>query len=394
MCKYRKLNFDSSAYNTASGYWKVLSNLECSSNYLTVFPNGLIAQIDDDCLFNVWFPDFTYPVFSKVNFINTKLNGYVLVGFENDETILISPKGNIKAKYVYQKDLYCKARLTKEDGISCYHSGFKIFNKFCFIFDTVALKCQNKCFLAKVNKLDFKELFYVGLYEDIEKMYDNKEGLIFVIYKNGEAKIFDKNFKEIKLAYNIKDITVMSNGDFLAKTDLNTCLFNKKAQLIRILNGAVLENYDRFYVIGSKTYDCMTHKQVIADGVPIWSKGNLEVFWRNESIVVKKTVKGNGFNRMEENVIAYNVASKPTVINDALLCWKNKDKTFVLDPRLSKDEIKFEIFNFVKEQTETSDDDLSIKMFDYLVAYCNHLIENDEKKLSLKKLLLSKLFEI
>ena len=371
-------------------YLKILSQIDAEKDYVQIFPNGVIVVISgDDTGANVHFVGKERCLFTNITFVSARLNGYIMLGINENEILLLSPRGNLKAKYTYQKDLYCKAKKEKKNGIDYYQSGFMLYNKFSLSYQMVALKCQNKCYLTKINKLDFNDLFYVGLYDDIKTIADNPEGLVYVLYKNGTAKLFDKSFKEIKID-GLKEVLFLENGDFFAITTRGYTLYDKNAKLVKFLRDVSVKNYSRFYVVDEITFDCRTHKEVCVDGDILFSKNNLELFYHNNKVSVKETKKNPGLNVMEINDILFNIKENPVLVDKKFVVIKSGKHMLVYDWTLSKEEMKHHIFDFVKDVSSSSD--LPIEVFDYLKSLCNHL--SDKGGFLLKDVFLEKMIAL
>ena len=351
--------------------------------------SGIIVAISDEKDISVYYAGDAQSVFNNVRFISVRPNGYVIVGIKDEEVLLLSPRGNFKAKYYYQKERYCKVKTEKENGINCYYSGFMLYNKFFLNYDWVALKCQNKCFLGKINKLDLQDVVCIGLYDDIKTICDNQNGLVYVLYQNGDAKLYDKTLKEIKID-GLKEVIFLENGDFFAVTDCGGYLYDRSAKLIKVLKSVEAKNHDRFYKVGDKTFDCMTHKEVFVDGDVLFVKGNTEIFYKDEKVSVKETRKRPGLNTMGIRDILFNVKEKPVIIDKKFAVITSDKYVFIFDLTLSKDVMKHKIFDFVKNLT--ADKDLSLEVFDYLKSLCNHLTDKDN--MLLKDMFLEKMITL
>lgn len=371
------------------GYLKVLSNLNTKKDYVRVLLSGIIVTISDEKDISVYYAGNAKSVFNDVKFISVRPNGYVLVGIKEEEVLLLSPKGNFKAKYYYQKERYCKVKTEKENGINCYYSGFMLYNKFFLNYNWVALKCQNKCFLSKINKLDLQDVVCIGIYDDIKTICDNPYGLVYVLYHNGDAKLYDKTLKEIKID-GLKEIIFLENGDFFAVTDWGVYLYDKSAKLIKVLKSVEAKNHARFYKAGDKTFDCMTYKEVLADGEVLLVNGNTEVFYKDEKVSVKETKKKAGLNTLGIRDILFNVKEKPAIVDKKFAVIKSEKNVFVFDLTLSKEEMKHQIFAFVKNLTEQ--EDLPLEVFDYLKSLCSYLTDKDN--MLLKDMFLEKMITL
>ena len=196
---------------TIKNFWKVLSKVDLSDNDCAIlFPNDylFVSSEETKYLCGLYTGSSTRTAISGTNFVQVLQSGYVLASINEGEVGLFSPCGNLMKVFVYDKKQFSRVRLVKKEGVNHYISGYSFINKFFLRYNTLAARCANRCYLAKANGFDFNKLFYVGEYEEISEMKDSACGMVYVLYKDGTFKLFDKkllfpiDFREV-LCYNI-----------------------------------------------------------------------------------------------------------------------------------------------------------------------------------------------
>ena len=367
-------NYDNSNLNY---YWEVLSKISYTSNYVNILPNGVIFVIGEDKnLSGIYDGASLYPIMRDISFMLYLNSGYMLIGvgdIDNNkgEVGLFSPCGRLMGIYAFDKQKYSNVVTTKnKDGYRHYTTGFTPINRFFFRYNTLAVRCANKCYLSKANKFDLSNLFYVGLYDDIASMYDNTEGLVAVHFKNGLVKLYDKNFNELHIVDDLSKVVFLLNGDFFAFTkDGKISLYNKKCKLIKNVSSVEVKMYDRFYIIDShKKFDCFSHKECFGDFVAFFDKDNYRLYSENGGISCY--FYSSSTSCTSYNVLA-NCPSTPVVVNNKFITFRDEKNLFIVDPFTPRDTMDYKIYDAISKTPE--DKDLCTEKFMYFKSMLEYM---------------------
>ena len=247
--------------------------------------------------------------------------------------------------------------------------------QFAFIYNTITIRCQDKCYLAKANKLDLRKLFYVGEYEKIADMKDSKEGLVYVLYNSGVVKLFDNKFKEINLVQGVKKIVFLENGDFFAIVGDEYYLYDKNAKFVNKFRNVSVSYNDRFYKIINRIYDCHSHKECVEDIVPIFKKSGNNLCFEKGNVFFNSTFKKKGFNALIFRDALFGLTKRPNIINKKFLTFEDGDKQFVIELWKSDEETKKQLIDFIKK--ETLEKDFELDVFNYFKQFSSYLIRDE-----------------
>ena len=363
-------------------YWKVLSKFDLTSMHCDVFPNGVIVSLGDDIRVNgIYNGKSLFPVISNVSFVQYLESGYMLIGTGYDEECeigLFSPCGRLMGIYAFDKNMYSRVSMSKtKDGYKRFTTGFTLFNSFFFKYNTLAIKCANKCYLARPHKLDLAKLFCVGFYNDIKSMEDNECGLVAVHFHNGRARLLNKDFSEINIMDGLSKVIFLENGDFFAFDNKGTIsLFNKKLKFIKNVNSVEVEPYSRLYKLGDgKKYDCYTHEVYTKLTVPLCCVDGYTIHGVQGLLTC-------AYNDKFDFVVANRYKGKPRFINNKFMLISDGKQLFMIDPFIHIDSMDSIIASYLFKLPD--DEDLSLELFLY---FKNKLEGRHVKKYPLKKML-------
>lgn len=383
MCEIKSLDFEVLSKATVLDYWKTLGKLYSKDAYTRILHNGLILHSIGEDIF-LYDPISSHQIISNIEFAYFMMSGYGIIGINKEDVYLFSPKGKIKMKFVFQKSYYTAVVETREKGYTRCCSGFKLLSQFFFNYNTIATRCQNKCYLGKANKFDLKKLFYVGEYDNITEMQDNNEGFVYVLYKDGTAKLFDNHFKEVKLVDGLSKVIFLENGDFFAIAGDKCYLYDKKAKLIGEKEGVNAFYNKRFYQIGEDFFDCQNHKKCEKANIPLYKKGNDVLLFDEGNVFYNRTLKRHGFNKLAFGRVLVGLTQEPSVVNKQFLTFTGNKVQFVVDLWKSDDEIKDELIEFLKQEPA----DLEMEKFNYFRMFLSYLCDKD---MSLRSMLMREL---
>ena len=359
---------------TIKNFWKVLSKVDLSDNDCAIlFPNDylFVSSEETKYLCGLYTGSSTRTAISGTNFVQVLQSGYVLASINEGEVGLFSPCGNLMKVFVYDKKQFSRVRLVKKEGVNHYISGYSFINKFFLRYNTLAARCANRCYLAKANGFDFNKLFYVGEYEEISEMKDSACGMVYVLYKDGTFKLFDKKFKLIDLPKSITRITFLENGNFIG-FDHNgkACIYDTKAKLIAIQQYVKAAEYDRFYMVSDKKmFDCYTNKEYYSNKRPLIAGDNFEIVYENGAIWHKRFLSGP--QDVETDILVVNCPTPPTVVDGKYLTFRDKNRMFVIDPFMTRGATICQLLDVIDNLKD--DEDLSLKYFVYLKSLYEYL---------------------
>ncbi len=358
-------------------YWEVLSKIDNTSTYVNILPNGVIYAIGDDKrLAGIYDGSSLYPIMRNISFMAYLNSGYMLIGIGDidnyeGEVGLFSPCGKLMGIYAFDKQKFSNVVATRnKDGYRHYTTGFSLVNRFFFRYNTLAVRCANKCYLSKAHRFDLSKLFYVGLYDDIASMYDTPEGLVAVNFKNGLVKLYDKNFNELHIVDDLSKVIFLLNGDFFvfAKNG-KISLYNKKCKFIKNVSSVDVKMYDRFYVIdGHKIFDCFSHKERFSDFIAFYDKDNYRLYTENSSIACY--CYSSPTSCTSYNVLA-NCPSTPVIVNNKFLTFRDEKNLFVVDPFTPSDNMDYKVYNAINKTPK--DEDLSPEKFMYFKSMLEYM---------------------
>ncbi len=364
--------------------WKILSKINLASGRVMPLQNDLLfvlnnGQSEVDALYCA---SSTKVVAGGLCYIHSLQKGYLFAGYDENEIGLFSPKGNLLKIFLYDKKLYSECREYSKAGVKYCLSGFSFLTKFFFVYDTVALRCADKCYIAKVAKFNPKNAICVGKYEDIAEMKDSVDGKVYVRYNDGNVKLFDSNLKEMKLdVAELKKIIFLENGSFIARDFFGEYyVFDKSGKVLSSHRFLSATEYSRFYKLSNgQIYDCYTHSKFALKNVPILKSKDVEVFYDNGSVFCYTINKGK---RTKKYILIKNCPSCPRVVDNKYLYFNDDRCLFVINPLDCEENILDKILNYLSEIK--NDEDISIDLFLYLTKLCEYMYGTSH---SLKKML-------
>lgn len=394
MCveEVKSLELETCSMAKAQDYWKLLKKFSTENSVAKLVPNGLILQIGENSTSaSLYSPMSFKPVMEKITFLYFLESGYAIIALEDESVLLFTPKGNIKMKFIYKKDYFTNVNKTVKNGVVRYCSGYMLLTKFIFSYNTIAVRCQNKCYLGKANKFDLKKLFYVGEYDDIVEMQDNKEGLVYVRFSDGRVKLFNQEFKEILLNNAVSKIVFLENGDFFAFNKKVAYLYNKKGNFVQKKDEVLIDEKNvlyknRFYQIGEKTFDCRTHKECEKNLVSCLEKSDGTLYYEKGQVFWTYNFKKIGLEKVRFEDVLFNVEGHLMIVNKKFLAFGKERKVFVVEIGKSLEETKALLKDFI--ENDIKGDDLDLETFDYFREFCSHL---KREKISLKGILYKEL---
>ncbi len=352
-------------------FWKTLSDVNLSNNdFATLFPNEFLFVCNEQ-VSGLYTSSSCSMAICGTEFVQILKNGYALISVKEDEVGLFSPNGNLMKVFVYEKKLFSKVRAYRQEGVNYYASGYSFINKFFMAYNTIAVRCSNRCYITKVNGFNFDKLTYVGEYEDIKEMKDSASGMVYILYKNGTVKLFDKNFTAINIPTTITKITFLENGGFIGfERDGRVNIYNAKAVLVSQKPSICVSDYSRFYKLsGERYYDCYTNKPYHFDKLPLIYNDKMEVIYENGMIVRRRFV--NGYNDVEETVLVANCPSEPKVVDGKYLTFSDNHRMFVIDAFMEREGTMLKALNIINNLDNNKD--LSINLFLYLKSLIEYL---------------------
>ena len=352
--------------------WEILCKIKSKSGRAVPFPNDLlfIANNGYKDISALYYASSDKAALAGLCYVHPLQKGYLFAGYCENEIGLFSPKGNLSKIFIYDKKLFSECYEYSQEGVKYCRTGFSLFTKFAFKYDTVALKCADRCYIAKVTKFDPKTSVFVGKYDDILEMKDSVDGKVVITYKDGKVKMWDKNLKEIKLEFSPSKITFLENGCFIAyHLSKGAMIFDKTGKLIKKHNLISASEYSRFYKIhNGRLYDCYTHDEYDLKKVPLLKNKSIEVFYEKNKVYCFKIVAGK---RTKRFVLIENCPSVPRVIDEKYLYFDDNKWTFVIDPLASREETVETIANYLIDHDSYTD--ISDDMFLYLKTLCEYL---------------------
>lgn len=363
--------------------WKILSKINLASGRVMPLQSDLLfvqnnGRCDVDALYCT---SSTKVALAGLCYVHSLQRGHLFAGYNENEIGLFSPKGNLLKIFLYDKKLYSECREYSRGGVKYCLSGFSFITKFFFVHNTVALKCADKCYIAKVAKFNPKNAICVGKYESIADMKDSVDGKVCVRYIDGSVKLFDSNLREMRLVVLPTKITFLENGCFIAR---DICgkdyVLDKDGKNLSSHNSLSATEYSRFYKLSNgQIYDCYTHSKFALKNIPILKNKDVEVFYDNGSVFCYAIKNGK---RTKKYILIKNCPSCPKVVDNKYLYFSDDRWLFVINPLDFEENTLDKIINYIFEIKD--DEDIPVDLFLYLTRLCEYLYGTSH---SLKKML-------